>query len=399
LFEGQNLLAMPPAKLREVRGRGIAMIFQNPLSSLHPLYRIGWQIVELIQAHEPVSARQARARAIELLGLVGIPRPDRRVDDYPHQFSGGMLQRSMIAMALALNPRLLIADEPTTALDVTVQAQILRLLRQVQREFGTAIIMITHDLGVVAEMSDHVVVMYAGRAMETAPRRALFQMPAHPYTRGLFGSLPRWDLQRSRLSPIPGQPPSLIGSAAGMSVSAAMYGGRRSVPHRDTAGVSGRGRRQPPVGVLARRTADVTPVTSAERRPDEPLLQIEHVVKNFPVKSGHVFARRHERVYAVSNVSLEVRRGETLALVGESGCGKSTLARCILRIHDVTAGRIVFDGQDITAASDAELRAVRKRMQMVFQDPYGSLNPQSAGRIDHWRPLRHSWSLAGRRAR
>ena len=215
LFEGQNLLAMPPAKLREVRGRGIAMIFQNPLSSLHPLYRIGWQIVELIQAHEPVSARQARARAIELLGLVGIPRPDRRVDDYPHQFSGGMLQRSMIAMALALNPRLLIADEPTTALDVTVQAQILRLLRQVQREFGTAIIMITHDLGVVAEMSDHVVVMYAGRAMETAPRRALFQMPAHPYTRGLFGSLPRWDLQRSRLSPIPGQPPSLIGPPLG----------------------------------------------------------------------------------------------------------------------------------------------------------------------------------------
>jgi len=215
LFEGQDLLAMPPAKLREVRGRGIAMIFQNPLSSLHPLYRIGWQIVELIQAHEPVSARQARARAIELLGLVGIPRPDLRVDDYPHQFSGGMLQRSMIAMALALNPRLLIADEPTTALDVTVQAQILRLLRQVQRELGTAIIMITHDLGVVAEMSDDVVVMYAGRAMETASRRALIQMPAHPYTRGLFGSLPRRDQQRSRLSPIPGQPPSLIAPPPG----------------------------------------------------------------------------------------------------------------------------------------------------------------------------------------
>jgi oligopeptide/dipeptide ABC transporter ATP-binding protein len=215
LFEGQDLLAMPPAKLREVRGRGIAMIFQNPLSSLHPLYRIGWQIVELIQAHEPVSARQARARAIELLGLVGIPRPDLRVDDYPHQFSGGMLQRSMIAMALALNPRLLIADEPTTALDVTVQAQILRLLRQVQREFGTAIIMITHDLGVVAELADDVVVMYAGRAMEAASRRALFQMPAHPYTRGLFNSLPRWDLPRGRLVPIPGQPPSLIAPPPG----------------------------------------------------------------------------------------------------------------------------------------------------------------------------------------
>jgi peptide/nickel transport system ATP-binding protein len=215
VFEGQNLLAMPPDRLRDIRGRGIAMIFQNPLSSLHPLYRIGWQIGELIRAHESVSARQARARAIELLGLVGIPRPDRRVDDYPHQFSGGMLQRSMIAMALALNPRLLIADEPTTALDVTVQAQILRLLRHVQREFGTAIIMITHDLGVIAEIADEVVVMYAGRAMEAASRRALFQMPAHPYTRGLFGSLPQRELRRSRLSPIPGQPPSLIAPPPG----------------------------------------------------------------------------------------------------------------------------------------------------------------------------------------
>jgi oligopeptide/dipeptide ABC transporter ATP-binding protein len=215
IFEGHDLLRMSPAELRAVRGRGIAMIFQNPLSSLHPLHRIGWQIVELIQAHDAAPKRQARARAIELLGLVGIPRPDRRVDDYPHQFSGGMLQRAMIAMALALDPRLLIADEPTTALDVTVQAQILRLLRRLQRERGMALIMITHDLGVIAELADEVVVMYAGRAMEVAPRRELFRTPGHPYTRGLFASIPRADREETRLTPIPGQPPSLIAPPPG----------------------------------------------------------------------------------------------------------------------------------------------------------------------------------------
>ena len=209
-FEGRDLLTMTAAELRDVRGKGIAMIFQNPLSSLHPLYTVGWQIIEMIQAHDPVSRKQARARAIELLGLVGIPKPDRRVDEYPHQFSGGMQQRAMIAMALALNPLLLIADEPTTALDVTVQAQIVRLLRRVQQEFGTAIIMITHDLGVVAEVADEVMVMYAGRVMEMAPRHALFASPNHPYTRGLFGSSPRADVEEARLTPIPGQPPSLI---------------------------------------------------------------------------------------------------------------------------------------------------------------------------------------------
>ena len=209
-FEGRDLLTMTAAELRDVRGKGIAMIFQNPLSSLHPLYTVGWQIIEMIQAHDPVSRKQARARAIELLGLVGIPKPERRVDEYPHQFSGGMQQRAMIAMALALNPLLLIADEPTTALDVTVQAQIVRLLRRVQQEFGTAIIMITHDLGVVAEVADEVIVMYAGRVMETAPRHALFASPNHPYTRGLFGSSPRADVEEARLTPIPGQPPSLI---------------------------------------------------------------------------------------------------------------------------------------------------------------------------------------------
>jgi oligopeptide/dipeptide ABC transporter ATP-binding protein len=214
VFEGQNLLELPLEELRAIRGRGIAMIFQNPLSSLHPLYRIGWQIIEMIQAHETMTKRQARARAMELLGLVGIPHPDRRVDDYPHQFSGGMLQRAMIAMALALNPRLLVADEPTTALDVTVQAQILQLLRRIRREFGMAVIMITHDLGVIAEVADDVIVMYAGQALEVAPCRELFSSPSHPYTRGLLESIPRKD-GGNRLTPIRGQPPSAIAPPSG----------------------------------------------------------------------------------------------------------------------------------------------------------------------------------------
>jgi peptide/nickel transport system ATP-binding protein len=210
IFEGRDLLTMSAAELRALRGPGIAMIFQNPLSSLHPFYRVGWQIEEMIRAHEPVSRQNARKRAIELLGLVGIPRPDKRVDDYPHQFSGGMLQRAMIAMSLALRPRLLIADEPTTALDVTVQAQIVRLMQRLQSELGMAIIMITHDLGVIAGMADEVIVMYAGQVMEQASRYGLFRQPSHPYTTGLLGSLPRMNASNDLLTAIPGQPPSLI---------------------------------------------------------------------------------------------------------------------------------------------------------------------------------------------
>jgi len=209
-FEGRDLLTMAPDDLRTVRGAQIAMIFQNPQSSLHPFYRVGWQIAEMIREHTPLSRKEARDRTIELLGLVGIPNPERRVDDYPHQMSGGMLQRVMIAMAVALNPRLLIADEPTTALDVTVQAQIIELMQRLQADFNTAVIMITHDLGVVAEMADDVLVMYGGQAMECAPRRALYYEPHHPYTTALLRSLPRPDLAGDKLTPIRGQPPSLI---------------------------------------------------------------------------------------------------------------------------------------------------------------------------------------------
>ena len=216
LFEGRDLLTMGSTDLQHVRGAEVGMIFQDPLSSLHPYYKVGWQIGEMIRQHDKsVSKAAAHKRSIDLLKLVGIPQPDRRVDDYPHQFSGGMRQRAMIAMAMALNPKLLIADEPTTALDVTVQAQVLQVMKTLQEEFGTAIIMITHDLGVIADMADEVIVMYAGAVMERADRRTIFYKPHHPYTEGLLESLPAYGDDRERLLPIAGQPPSLINLPSG----------------------------------------------------------------------------------------------------------------------------------------------------------------------------------------
>jgi len=218
-FDGRDLLAMPAAELRRLRGNDIGFVFQDPLSSLHPQYRVGWQIEEVLQAHSNVRHGPARARAVELLGQVGIAQPDRRVDDFPHQFSGGMRQRAMIAMALALNPRLLIADEPTTALDVTVQAQVLELMKRLQREYGSALIVITHDLGVVADLADDVLVMYASRAVEVADRRTLYYRQHHPYTLGLLGSVPLAAGHQAgqRLTPIAGQPPSLLRLPSGCS--------------------------------------------------------------------------------------------------------------------------------------------------------------------------------------
>jgi oligopeptide/dipeptide ABC transporter ATP-binding protein len=211
MFEGRDLLTLPLAEMRKIRGAEIGMIFQDPLSSLHPYYKVGWQIVEMIRQHDhDMSKQQARARAVDLLKLVGIPQADRRVDDYPHQFSGGMRQRAMIAMAMALSPKLLIADEPTTALDVTVQAQVLAVIKTLQEEFGTAVILITHDLGVVADVADNVQVMYAGAVMEKADLRTTFFANHHPYTEGLLLSLPAYGGERERLRPIHGQPPSLI---------------------------------------------------------------------------------------------------------------------------------------------------------------------------------------------
>jgi oligopeptide/dipeptide ABC transporter ATP-binding protein len=215
IFEGKDLLTTSAPDMRRIRGAKVGMIFQDPLSSLHPYYKVGWQIVEMIRLHENVSTADARKRAVELLRLVGIPHPDKRVSDYPHQFSGGMRQRAMIAMAMALNPALLIADEPTTALDVTVQAQVLRVIQRMQEMFGTAVILITHDLGVIADVADEVLVMYGGEVMERADRRTLFFNSHHPYTEGLLQSLPAYGGERERLRPIPGQPPSLLSPPPG----------------------------------------------------------------------------------------------------------------------------------------------------------------------------------------
>ncbi|HEY7015012.1 MAG TPA: dipeptide ABC transporter ATP-binding protein [Streptosporangiaceae bacterium] len=386
-FEGRDLLALSSQQLREIRGRRISMVFQDPLTSLHPLYKLGWQLAEAMQAHGNISRQAANKRAIELLGMVGIPRPAERINDYPHQFSGGMRQRVMIAMALALEPALIIADEPTTALDATVQAQVLELLVKLQGELGMSLVLITHDLGVVADLADEVMVMYSGRPVEKADRRTAYYQAHHPYTRGLLESIPVAG-DTGRLRPIPGQPPSMLITRAGCSFQPrCRFALERCAtdppPLRvigDDAGhlsacwlpddVAGDVERRIPVAV--------PPGVAEDAQPDEapPLLELSGIVKHFPVRSGSLISRERRVVHAVDGVSLEVRDGETLGLVGETGCGKSTLARCIARLQPVTEGKVVFNGRDITNLSSGDLRAIRREVQIVFQDPYGSLNPR-----------------------
>jgi len=318
-FEGRDLLAVPEPRLREIRGNEIAMVFQDPLSSLHPLYRIGAQIVEAIRAHRPLPKARARARAIELLELVGIPDPARRVDAYPHELSGGQRQRAMIAMALANEPKLLLADEPTTALDVTVQAQILDLLVRLRRELSMALVFVTHDLGVVAEVADEVLVMQRGRIVERASAAKLFDSPTHPYTRRLLAAMPTID----------GPPPPPL-------------------PAKDA----------------------------------EPLLRVRGLVKHFPITRGVIVRRRVGAVTAVEGIDFEVMPGETFGIVGESGSGKTTTARLIARLLAPTAGEVSFQGRDVAALRGRELKALRRELQMIFQDPYSSLNPRkTAGSI------------------
>jgi peptide/nickel transport system ATP-binding protein len=312
-FRGRELIGAGEAELRKVRGAEIAMVFQDPMTSLNPVYRLGDQVVEAIRAHRPeVGKDEARERAAELLDSVGIPDPRRRVDAYPHELSGGMRQRAMIAMALALAPELLIADEPTTALDVTIQAQILDLLRELNRERGLATILITHDFGVVAEMADRVVVMHEGRIVERGDLDEVFYATKDPYTRKLLGAVLRLD---------------------------------KAPPPRPA-------------------------------RADAPLLAVTDLVKHFPVKRGLLIDREVDRVRAVDGVSFSVAQGETLGLVGESGSGKSTLSRAVLQLLRPTSGSVRFDGREIAGFSRREMQPLRPQMQMVFQDPYASLNPR-----------------------
>ncbi|WP_233947924.1 ABC transporter ATP-binding protein [Pectobacterium versatile] len=338
LFDGQDLLTLPDRQMRQLRGNALSMIFQEPMTSLNPVLSIGQQISETLRLHEALTPAQARTRAIELLDLVKIPEPARRVDDYPHNLSGGQRQRVMIAMAVACRPRLLIADEPTTALDVTIQAQILALLDNLRREFSMSLLLITHDLGLVAQWADRVAVMYAGQKVEEAQAADLFQSsthrfsPKHSYTRGLLATSLHMDQDRHyrthRLAEIHHAP-----TDEGFTL--------------------------------------LTPPTLIHRATDTnqpPLLSLKNIHTRYSTAQG--------KVLAVDDVSLTILPGETLGLVGESGCGKSTLSKTILRLLPPSHGQIVFDGQDITTLKESRLKALRQRVQMIFQDPYASLNPR-----------------------
>jgi peptide/nickel transport system ATP-binding protein len=399
LFKGEDLLTAPPDRLREIRGNEIAMIFQDPLTSLNPVRTIGHQLREAVLLHNDVSHTEASARALERLREVGIPNAQRRMNDYPHQFSGGMRQRVMIAMALVNHPDLLIADEPTTALDVTTQAQILELMKRLQQTYGSAIIMITHDLGVVAEVADEVVVMYAARIAERASAEALFGRPEHPYTWGLMRSLPRTGSDKERLVQIPGQPPSLLNPPSGCRFhprcpyvfdrcsleTPELLSSAADETHVRACFLPQGARVTEAVGtaVAASRRSELTPVdrspvAAAPQQAPHPdaLLIVDGLSLHFPVNKGFLLRRQVGAVQAVDDLSFTVRNGETLGIVGESGCGKSTLARCIIRLLEPTAGHIIFEGRDITHLSRRDLRPVRREMKIVFQDPQGALNPR-----------------------
>jgi peptide/nickel transport system ATP-binding protein len=360
-------------------------VFQDPMTAFDPVFTIGHQIIEVIRRHRGTRRARARQEAIALLARVHIPNPELRVDQHPHELSGGLRQRAMIAMALACNPQLLIADEPTTALDVTIQAQILLLLRELQAETGMGILLITHDLGVAAEMADRVVVMYAGRIAEDAPARSLFARPAHPYTRGLLQSVVEAGSPRgSRLKAIAGSIPSLATSPEGCRFHPrcprASSVCRQAVPaphERSGTSVACWHPHDEPLETTRMAPATIAEPVDAPARPV--LLEVIDLHKHYPVGSGW---RQRQTVRALDGVSFTIGQGETLGLVGESGCGKSTLARVLLQLEPATSGSVTFAGEDLTQAGGTRLRQLRRDMQMVFQDPFGSLDARwTLGRI------------------
>jgi peptide/nickel transport system ATP-binding protein len=383
LLQGQNLLALPEARMRDVRGRRIAMIFQEPGTSLNPVLTIGRQIVEVIERHSVLRGRAARDKAIRLLDQVGIADSERRSDEYPFQLSGGMKQRAMIALALAAEPDVLIADEPTTALDVTIQAQVLELLKSLQRERGMAMLLITHDLGIVASMADRVAVMYAGQIIETATREDFFRAPQHPYSQKLFAALPGNQKRGEPLAQIKGQVPRLDKDFVGCRFADRCdYAWERCVAETPGWTDTGSSRlvrchlraEQGPAGPLMAMPQSAVTIAT-ETQTAAPLLEVRDLKVHFPIRKG-VFKRQVGAVKAVDGVSLTVEAGKTLALVGESGCGKTTVGKAILRLLEPTAGSIWFGGEEFSALRGEALRRRRADVQIVFQDPYASLNPR-----------------------
>ena len=369
-FLGRDLVKISEPEMRRIRGKEISMIFQEPMTSLNPVFTVGDQVAEAIILHQKVSKAEARAKTIDLFREVGIPEPESRVDSYPHQMSGGQKQRVMIAMALSCNPKLLIADEPTTALDVTIQAQILDILRRLRDDRGMAILFITHDLGVIAEIADDVAVMFAGKIVEYGKVIDIYSNPQHPYTKGLLACRPKLESPYKRL-------PTVTDFMESREVNGEVQVIAKELNETRIEQLTNQGRER----LLHPRNELKLMGHSAQEGdqcvPDQtqPLLSIHNLKVYFPVRRG-LFQRVVDHVHAVDDISFNVYPGQTLGLVGESGCGKTTTGRAILRLIEPTQGEVIYRGKDFRALTGSELRQMRKHMQIIFQDPYGSLNPR-----------------------